>query len=868
MTRPKRPVRRTLARTSEARARPQVESAMPIVGIGASAGGLEAIELFLRHTSGLVDVAFVVIQHLDPTHRGAFVELLQRASPLPVVEVTDGMRVVRGKVHVIPPNADLSIVHGVLHLLAPIEPRGLRLPIDFFFRSLATDQGPTSVGVLLSGMGSDGTAGLRAIHENAGATFVQALASAKFDAMPRSAIEAGVADVVAPVEELPDKIANYLRRAPHLARREISMPDGKSGIALEKIVGLLRTATGHDFSQYKTSTILRRIERRMGLHRIADIEHYIRYLREDAKEAQLLFDELLIGVTRFFRDPAAWDRLEKDALPGLLATCTSGVLRAWVPACSTGEEAYSVAIAFTEALAKQKPPRKLTLQLFGTDLDAHAVERARQGFFPRSIAADVSPERLKRFFVAEDQGYRVRKEIRDLAVFAVQNIAQDPPFTRLDLLACRNLLIYFGAEAQRRLLPLFHYSLRPGGILFLGGAETIGAYSDLFAVVDDKSRIYRRSDTGVAARVAVDFPTAFARPYSDASDAPDSEPGARGVATTTLQGVVERLLLDRFTPAAVLAGSKGDVLYVSGRTGKYLELPAGRANWNVLAMARDGLRHALTNALRKAVQTERAVTLAGLRVGTNGGTQIVDVTLLPIEQPEARRGTVLIVFEDVAPPVAGEVSKRARGRQAVDRMDQELKQAREELRTTRDEAQSAQEELKSANEELQSTNEELQSTNEELTTSKEEMQSMNEELQTLNSELHAKVDDLSRASNDMRNLLDSTEIAVLFLDGRLHVRRFTPQAAKIVKLIASDVGRPLADLASDLEYPGLYDDAREVLRTLVFSEKLVGSRSGRRFTVRVMPYRTGDNRIDGLVITLSKHPGDAEASSRARREPP
>ena len=865
MSATKRTRTRLPRRKPAGRSQPPVAPAFPVVGIGTSAGGLEALEVFLKHVPAGCGSAFVVVQHMDPTHKGALVELLRRASPLPVVEITDGMRVAPEMVYVIPPNADLSIVHGVLHLLAPVAPRGLRLPIDFFLRSLAEDLGGRSVGVVLSGMGSDGTLGLRAIHENAGATFVQAPDSAKFGGMPRSAIDAGVADEVARVEELPARIAEYLRHARRIATPERTAADGRSQGALEKIIGLLRTATGHDFSPYKSSTILRRIERRMGLHRIDDISSYVRYLRENPKEAKLLFDELLIGVTHFFRDPVAWDRLESQALPDLLATCPDrGVFRAWVPACSTGEEAYSLAIAFTEALEACKPSKKVTLQLFATDLDAHAVERARQAFYPRTISKDVSPERLITFFAEEDAGYRVRKEIRDLAVFAVQNVVQDPPFTKLDLLACRNLLIYLSADVQRRLMPIFHYSLKSNGVLFLGSAETVGTFTDLFAPIDEKTRIYRRRGTP---RMPIEFPPARAAlAAAEAAPVPVGGPIARAATAPSVQSLVERIMLERFAPAAVLASAKGDVLYVSGRTGKYLELPAGKANWNILAMAREGLRHALGGALHRATQTRGCVTLAGLKVGNNGGTQVVDVTLLPVDEAEALRGTVLIVFSDVAAPAAGQAARPSRGKPTdVARLDRELRQSREDLRTTQEEAQSAHEELTSANEELQSTNEELQSTNEELTTSKEEMQSMNEELQTLNSELQAKVDDLSRASNDMRNLLDSTEIAVLFLDEALNVRRFTPQAAKVIKLIPGDVGRPLADLVSDLDYPELYDDAREVLRTLVFSEKTVAGRGGRRFTVRVMPYRTNDNRIDGLVITLNRIPAEEPPSAKQRR---
>jgi chemotaxis methyl-accepting protein methylase len=569
-----------------------------------------------------------------------------------------------------------------------------------------------------------------------------------------------------------------------------------------------------------------------------------------------LFNELLIGVTTFFRDPASWERLTAEALPALLAACTSnGVLRAWVSACSTGEEAYSLAMIFREALDALRPPKNVKLQIFGTDLDASAVERARLGRYPPNIATDVSPERLARFFVEDEGGYRVRDEIRDLVIFARHNILQDPPFTRLDVLTVRNLLIYLTPALQQRLIPLFHYSLKPGGILMLGNAETIGAFSALFAELGGKACVYRRLElpSGVAASSAFPSVLALTSHHADRVAPPPAQKP---------QAVVEQLLLTRFAPNAVLAGSKGDVLYISGRTRKYLELPAGRANWNVLAMARDGLRQPIGSAFRRALVTRGPRTLTGLKVCVGRATQWVDVTIERIDEPQELKGTVMIIFTDTTsarsdPPNAK--AKQARGKKAkLGPFEAQLFEAREDLRTTRQEMQTSDEELKSANEEMQSTNEEL-------TSSKEEMQSMNEELQTLNQELQEKVDELSRTSNDMKNLLDSTEIAVVFLDGALNVRRFTPRATALFKLIPGDLGRPLADLASRLAYPELQDDAAEVLRTLVFKERTAGSESGNSYRVRIMPYRTSDNRIDGVVITFNEQdpsPGIARPAAR------
>ena len=839
----------TRGRVAAASRRGKQAASFPIVGIGASAGGLEAIEQFLRHLPEGSGMAFVVVQHLDPTHKGMLVELLQRATPMKVIQVKDRLRVEPDRVYVIPPNHDMSILHGVLHLLAPAAPRGLRLPIDFFLRSLADDQRDRSIGVILSGMGSDGTLGVRAIKEQAGVVFVQALASAKFDAMPRSVIDAGLADVVAPVEELAGKIGAYLAHAPVTKSRDQPLP-GKTLSGVEKVCVLLRSQTGHDFSLYKHSTVYRRIERRMGLHQIDGIADYVRYLQESPQETQLLFKELLIGVTSFFRDPATWECLRKKVIPAILAAhSVGGTLRAWVPGCSTGEEAYSLAMIFKEAAAEEKPARRLSLQIFATDLDKDAIDRARQGVYPANIAGDVSAERLRRFFVKDEHGYQVGKEIRETVIFAPQNLIMDPPFTRLDILSCRNLLIYLAPELQKKLLPLFHYSLNPGGVLLLGSAETVGVATDLFAPLDGKTRIFRRLDSGPRAE-PVDFPSSVfpARPR----EASPVENGARKAAPN-LQTLAEQLLLQRYVPAAVLTNDKGDILFISGRTGKYLEPAAGKANWNIYAMAREGLRYELSAAFQRALREKRTVNLSGAKLEDKGGAQAVDVVIEPIRGPETLRGTVMVVFTDVALPAAKSPGKGRRGAPApaaLARSEQELSHVRDELQVTREQMQTSQEEIKSANEELQSTNEELQSTNEELTTSKEEMQSMNEELQTLNHELQSKVDELSRANNDMRNLLDSTDIATLFLDDELKVRRFTPQMVKIIKLIPGDMGRPLTDLASDLVYPDFADDTREVLRSLVFKEKPIATRDGRWFTVRIMPYRTLDNRIDGVVITF------------------
>ena len=827
---------------------PQPSVSFPIVGIGASAGGLEALEQFLGRVPAGSGMAFVIVQHLDPTRKGVMAELLQRNTSMKVFHVKDRTRVRPNCVYVIPPNKDMSILHGILHLFEPAAARGLRLPIDFFLRSLAQDQQQKSIGVILSGMGSDGTLGLRDIKEKAGLALAQEPASAKFDSMPRNVIDAGLVDIVAPVEELPGRILAYLQHSPAIATKPAAAFEEKMQSALEKILILLRTRTGHDFSQYKRNTLYRRIERRMSIHQIEKIAIYVRYLQENSQELDLLFKELLIGVTSFFRDPLAWEQLREETLPALLASRPPGPLRAWVAGCSTGEEAYSLAMVFKEVMDKLKPKPGFKLQIFATDLDRDAIDKARQGIFPENISADVTARQLTRFFTKDEHGYRVRPEIREMVIFSPHSLIMDPPFTKLDFLSCRNLLIYLTLAMQQKLFPLFHYSLNPDGVLFLGSAETVGNFTDLFVAVNGKARIFRKVQSTLPAE-PIEFPSSFAPALPAGTETrPISKP------SPSLQSLTEQLVLQRYAPPSVLANNEGNILYISGRTGKYLEPAAGKANWNIFAMAREGLRYELTGAFQKALRQEGPVQLRGLKIKTDDGQKFVDITVEKLEETEALRGLVMIVFTDAAAPVETKTPDRAgkppaRNHQ-VAVLERALREVRAELQNTREQMQTSQEELKSTNEEMQSTNEEMQSTNEELTTSKEEMQSLNEELQTVNTELQGKVDELSRSNNDMKNLLNSTDIATLFLDKDLKVRRFTTQATKIIKLIPSDIGRPITDLASDLIYPELPEDAREVLRKLGYTEKPMSTRDGRWFTVRVMPYRTLDDRIDGVVITF------------------
>ena len=814
----------------------------PIVGIGASAGGLEALEQFFSNMPVDNGMAFIVIQHLDPTHPGIMPELLQRITRIKVLQAADQLKVKPNNVYVIPPNKSLSILNDTLHLFEPLELRGLRLPVDIFFKSLANDRLDKSIGIILSGMGSDGSLGLKAIKEKNGAVLVQDPSTAKFDGMPRNAIEAVNADIVATAEELPAKLVSLLKFVPTV-KTDIEI-DSKTKSNLDKIIILLREQTGHDFSLYKKNTLFRRIERRKGVHQIDKIQNYVRFLQENPNELDILFKELLIGVTAFFRDTAVWKKLKEEILPALFDRLTDNyVLRAWIPGCSTGEEAYSLAITFKEVLETAKKHKNLTLQIFATDIDDDAIEKARKGVFLSNISADVSPERLNRFFTIEGDGFRINSMIREMVVFAPQNVIKDPPFTKLDILTCRNMLIYMEPELQKKLMVLFNYSLNPGGIMVLGTAETLGNNKDGFTELDNKLKIYMRTTKGISPDL-IDFPSSFYH----------KKPLTTNITTTkvveNIQSITDNILLQRFAPASVLVKDKGDIIYITGRTGKYLEPVAGKANWNIYAMAREGLRHELPGAFRKSLQSFEPIILHNIKIGTNGGTQFVDVTLQRIEAPEAVRGMIMVVFNDVAPIIEHKVGKRISSSRQKE-LELELQRNHEELQSTREEMQTSQEELKSTNEELQSTNEELQSTNEELTTSKEEMQSLNEELQTVNIELQSKVNDFVQANNDMKNLLNSTEIATLFVDKELNIRRFTDPATHIFKLRNADIGRPFTDLVTDLQYPDIDSHARQVLKTLVSIETAKATISEKWFNVRIMPYRTLDDHIDGLVITFN-----------------
>jgi two-component system CheB/CheR fusion protein len=816
-----------------------------IVGMGSSAGGLEAFEEFFKGMPPDTGLAFVLVPHLDPTHKGLMPELLQRFTQMEVLQVEDGMKVEPDHVYIIPPNRDMSIMHGTLQLLEPSMPRGLRMPIDFFFRHLALDQGEKSIAILLSGMGTDGTLGIRAIKEKLGTVMVQDPESAKYSGMPQSSIATGLVDYIAPAYELPDRLTkhanqyNQMRAAPPAEKTEAIG-------ALQKIFALVRAQTGNDFSLYKKSTVNRRIERRMSVHQITNINNYVRYLQENPAEIDMLFKELLIGVTSFFREPEAFEALKKDAIPKMMNVKHPGdPIRVWVVGCSTGEEAYSIAISLKEYLSEMKQKNNFKIQIYATDIDKAAIDVARQGEYPANIVADVTPERLDRFFIKEDDRYRVKREVRELIVFAVQNVIVDPPFTKLDLLSCRNLLIYLSSELQKKLMPLFHYTLNPRGILFLGSSESVGNFTDLFAPSDQKWKIFERRESLIARKEAIDFPLQpIANKPRLRGDAEEIKYSESKIADEALKVIIQIIV-----PPVAVINDRGDILYTTRRTGKYLEPPVGKANMNIYAMAREGLRAELGIAIRKATADRQKVIMKGIRVKTNGSDQPINLKVIPLEEPQTMHGLLMVEFEDVElPHETPKPSKK--GSKSSSRHEAINKELEKELQSTKEHLQTVMEEMETSQEELKSANEELQSTNEEVVTSKEELQSLNEELTTLNSELQSKNDELTLANNDMINILNSSQIPTIFVDNNLNVTRFTPQASKIINLISSDIGRPITDVSSNLIHESIVRDAKEVLSNLTPKAVEVQAKNGRWYRMHIVPYRTTENVIDGVVITF------------------
>jgi two-component system CheB/CheR fusion protein len=825
------------------------EAPLAIVGIGASAGGLEALEQFFLNMPAENGMAFVVIQHQDPAQPSLLPEILQRFTKMQVVSIDkDGLKAQPNTVYVKPPEYDLSILNGVFAIFEPSTKIGGRMSIDLFFRHLAEDQDGKAIGLILSGMGSDGTLGVRALKEHTGMVMAQEPSSAAFDSMPQNVISTGLVDYVATPEKLPQMLVDYIQATSQL---QVRIPvTHASETAIAKIFVIIRARTGKDFSMYKQSTIMRRIERHMGLRQMIDLDDYVRFLQENPQEVEILAKEMLIGVTQFFRDPDAWNKFRDKALTKLVSSRSVGsTIRIWIVGCSTGEEAYTMAIILTEALEALGRSGDIRYQIFATDIESESIEAARTGLYPQNIEADVSTNRLERFFVKEDRQYRIIKHLRDNIVFALQNVIRDPPFTHLDIIICRNLLIYLTPDLQKKLITLFHFALESNGILFLGEAETVGGRDDLFVAIDRSWKIFERKYAPASEEVLHELPMAFETPEFSRIVGKLSESREPSVIA-----IAQGKLLEQYAPPAIVVTKDGDILYVHGRTSKYLELSPGKANLNIISMAREGLRYTLISALRDAVGKRQEIVEKNVFIQTDdGGSKRLKLTIRPIHKHGETPDLFLVTFQDqpeIARPKPSEHPQESRPEIKFLELEKELKDTKLELQGLLQEKQASQEELTSMNEELQSANEELQSTNEELTSSKEELQSINEEIQTMNTELQAKIAALTQSNDDMRNLLQSANIPMAFLDGDLKIRRYTDAIKPIMNLRENDIGRSVSDLKLNLPGFDFAKDANIVLDTLQFREMQIETDDGKWYQIRLMPYRTSDNKINGVTATF------------------
>jgi two-component system CheB/CheR fusion protein len=836
----------------------------PIVGVGASAGGLEAFTQFLKALGAGTEMGYVLVQHLDPSHESALTEILAKATEMPVREVTDATPVGPNHVYVIPPNVDMIIAQGVLRLTPRTETHGHHMPIDRFLRSLAEDQRSNAIGIILSGTASDGTLGLAAIKAEGGITFAQDEKSAKFDGMPHSAIAAGCVDFVLP----PDAIAGELARirahpylAPSSSRTAELVPDGDP--QLKDILHLMRTANGVDFSDYKPATVKRRILRRMALHKIGKLKEYVLFLRRHPSEVEALYEDILIKVTSFFRDPDAFEALKAEVFPSILKhRSPEEPVRVWVPGCSTGEETYSQAIALIEFLGNRRSD--IPFQLFGTDLRQGSIEKARAGTYPESVVADVSPERLRRFFVKVEGGYRINKTIRDICVFARHNLLQDPPFSRIDVISCRNVLIYLEPVLQKRIMPIFHYALKPRGFLMLGAAEgIIGTASDLFELMDRKHKIYCRKST--ASGLHFDF--AASRYSIDAGDIASGKEAQRegGVHLLDLHKETDRILLTKYAPVAVVINDDMEVLESRGHVGLYLELAPGRASFNILKMAREGLLFDLQAAINDAKKEKDGVPVRkeNIQIERNGELTDVSLEIIAFKIVSNRGRHFLIMFEDSslagsgnsAGTVSGEAKlgkggREKRSNRQSSHLKQELAATKRYLHSIVEDKEASNEELQAANEEILSSNEELQSTNEELQTAKEELESTNEELHTVNEELHNRNFELAEANTDLVNLLSSVNIAMVMLGRDLQIRRVTPSGGQLFGFLQTDVGRPITNIRPNIDVPDLEQMILEVITTVSVKERDVQDGEGHWYSLRILPYKTLEGTIEGAVLTL------------------
>lgn len=831
---PGRPAKQTAGRqTTHEISNSPTDVTFPIVGVGASAGGLEAFSKLLQSLQPDTGMAFVLVQHLDPNHPSALTELLSREVSMPVTEAGEGMVIMPNRVYVIPPNANLALLHGILHLMPRSQERGQHLSIDYFFRSLAEDQGGNAIGVILSGTASDGVMGLKAIKSEGGITFSQDEKSAKYDGMPHSAIAAGCVDFILP----PDKIAQELMRIarhPNVAHAKGAEPIGllpQSEDALNKIFILLRRQSGVDFTYYKQTTIQRRIQRRMLLHRLDRLSDFVRYLQENPEEVSALYHDILINVTSFFRDPEIFDALKEKVFPAMVHKdrTVETPLRIWVPGCATGEEPYSIAIALLEYLGDTAS--NVAIQIFATDIDDEALEKARNGIYPLAIEQDVSQERLLRYFVKMEAGYQISKHIRDMCLFARQNVIKDPPFSKLDLVSCRNLLIYLGPLLQKKVLSLFHYALKPTGFVLLGTAETIGEFADLYRLVDQKCKIYGKKS--IATPLQMDFSMP---PVAGEMVAPSTTMGgemAVNWAAKDLQKEVDRVIMSRYGPSGVIVNDQMDILQFRGHTGAYLEPALGEASLNLLKMAREDLLPDLHVALTKAIKDGTHERKQGVRIKRADHEIKINLEVIPVKEPAGPGRFYLVVFQDVAE--AKPIKHGAKGKltgiteagaKRVAELEQELSATKEYLQSVIEQQEGSNEELRSASEEIQSSNEELQSINEELETAKEELQSVNEELQSVNEELEARNLELSVVNNDLNNLVNSVNIPIVIVGCDLRIRRFSPQAEKTLNLIAGDLGRPIGNIKPNIQGVNLEHLVEEVIDTVTSREMEVQDNDG------------------------------------------
>ncbi|HWE47220.1 MAG TPA: CheR family methyltransferase [Caulobacteraceae bacterium] len=830
------------------------EAPFPIVGVGASAGGVEALEGFFRGVPENSGCGFVVVTHLNPERRSLLPEIVGRYTSMPVHVAADGAVVAANEVHILPPDAILDIENGKLRVRKPISLRRERKPIDIFFSALAMDQGECAAGVVLSGGDGDGTLGVKAIKERGGLTIAQSTSDSSgpnYPDMPESAIASGMVDIATPAEQMGTRLVEFaasLLNFERLMADERRDDDDKAlNDARHEICAIIRNQLGHDFAGYKGKTFLRRVQRRMQVNHLDSLEAYIERLRQEPKEVSALFRDLLINVTNFFRDADAFKVLEEQVIPKLFAgRGAEDAIRVWVPGCATGEEVFSIAILMQEHM--QRLAAKPRVQIFATDIDDHALSVARAGRYPEALLDSVSEERRKRFFTYDDGSYLLTKDVRDICVFSPHSVIRDPPFSRLDLVSCRNLLIYFGADMQNQVIPTFHYALKPGGYLFLGTSENVSQFADLFTAIDKKNRVFRSRED--ASRVRLPLSVSGFRP---APFTPARLTGSHGAGPVALRQSVEGYVLERFAPAHVVVNRDGDIVFYSARTGKYLEAAPGAPSRQLSTLARKGLRLDLRTSLREAIETDARVERSGIVVeGEDDRVQRVDLVVEPMRDSPPEERLFLILFTDVGPMLSRQEADNATDRsdESYVQLERELRDTRERLQSLIEEYETALEELKSSNEELVSVNEEVQSTNEELEASKEELQSVNEELHTVNAELNGKVDQLDRANLDLTNLFESTRVATVFLDRDLVIRSFTPAVSEIFKIRPSDRGRPLTDLAGHVELPGLQDDIRKVFATGETVERAVDHESrGAKYLLRLVPYKDSD-KISGVVLTF------------------